>query len=92
MSLRAGPREPGQGDWDLVDGLPDDLLRLLVHLDEGEGVVVDEPGEEAAGALLAPTDSLLVRRVKRSSQRRGSIPQPVFRGDNHGVPAPAYCA
>ncbi len=61
--MRAGLREPGQGDQDLVDGLPDDLLRLLVHLDEGEGVVVDEPGEEAAGALLAPTDSLLVRII-----------------------------
>jgi hypothetical protein len=45
----------------LVDGLPDDLLRLLVHLDKGEGVVVDEPGEEPAGALLAPKDSLPVR-------------------------------
>ncbi len=46
-----------------MDGLPDDLLRLLVYLDEGEGVVVDEPGEEPAGALLAPTDSLLVRII-----------------------------
>ncbi len=55
---RAGRREAAYGDEDLVDGLPDDLLRLLVHLDEGEGVVVDEPGEEPAGALLAPIDSL----------------------------------
>ena len=39
--------------------LPDDLASLLVHPDEGEGVVVDEPREKPTGALLTPAQSLI---------------------------------